>query len=829
MSAAQTSVRKNKSVFVKLRTFSKLSFLIGAQASPLAFQRRFGAKKNARLRFKLKANETLVRAFALMASEMLALQSVTFLVQILKNEKILKLIIASAQVKRLSICALLLVGVSWCAEAYAQTNQPPRANQPETNQPPANQPGETPQKNQTQAEEKSVAEEPRVAEEVTVTASRTETRTSETPASVVVLSAEDLQTSAAIGVDERLRQVAGFQLFRRAGTRTANPTTQGASLRGIGASGASRASVLYDGVPLNDAFGGWIYWGRVARAGVERIEVLRGGASDLYGGAALSGVVAIEPKRVRRDDSFVYQFEGSIGNQTTPEASLFTGVSFGKWQASFDGEAFKTDGFILVDKLERGQVDTPAGVNRAGGNLTLERDEIRLPFGGGNYTGRSFVRASYYAEGRANGTALQTNATRLRGVTFGLDFNLPVVGQTRARLYGNTQNYRQSFSAIDANRASESLTRTQRVPSEAIGLSLQSARPLGSRTTVVAGVDARRVRGRSDEIIFVGQRPTTDVSAGGSERTNGVFATAIVRANQQVIFNLGARYDAWRNYDARSSSVSILNPNVRTATDFSVRRETAFSPRASVLYKATTRISLIASASRAFRQPTLNELYRTFRIGNIVTQANEDLRAERLSSGEAGASFASNNNRFNARGVTFISDVARPVANVTLNVAPNLITRRRQNLGRTRARGFEFDADTRLTSNVTISGSYLFADARVREFPANRALEDLRLPQVPRHQATLQARYVNPRFLTLAIQARAATRQFDDDLNQFSLNRFLTADLFAARRVRRNMDLFIGVENFTNSKIETARTPLVTYAVNSPLVRIGVRLMSSFK
>ena len=104
-----------------------------------------------------------------------------------------------------------------------------------------------------------------VADEVTVTATRTERRLADTAASVVVLSSEELESTAAGTIDDALRQVPGFSLFRRSGSRFANPTIQGVSLRGLGASGASRALVLADGIPLNDPFGGWIYWGRVPR------------------------------------------------------------------------------------------------------------------------------------------------------------------------------------------------------------------------------------------------------------------------------------------------------------------------------------------------------------------------------------------------------------------------------------------------------------------------------------------------------------------------------------------------------------------------------------
>src|SRR5436853_1311640 len=135
-----------------------------------------------------------------------------------------------------------------------------------------------------------------LSEQVTVTATRTETRLGETAASIATLSSTDSSTTAAMTLDDTLRQVPGFTLFRRSGSRTANPTSQGVSLRGVGASGASRAVVLVDGVPLNDPFGGWIYWNRVPRTSLNSIEVLRGGASSLYGSDALGGVINISTR-----------------------------------------------------------------------------------------------------------------------------------------------------------------------------------------------------------------------------------------------------------------------------------------------------------------------------------------------------------------------------------------------------------------------------------------------------------------------------------------------------------------------------------------------------
>ena len=97
-----------------------------------------------------------------------------------------------------------------------------------------------------------------VMEAVTVTATRSERRTGDVPASVNLLSREDIKQSPAMVADDVLRQIPTFSLFRRTSSLASHPTTQGVSLRGIGPSGVSRTLVLLDGVPFNDPFGGWV-------------------------------------------------------------------------------------------------------------------------------------------------------------------------------------------------------------------------------------------------------------------------------------------------------------------------------------------------------------------------------------------------------------------------------------------------------------------------------------------------------------------------------------------------------------------------------------------
>jgi outer membrane receptor protein involved in Fe transport len=651
---------------------------------------------------------------------------------------------------------------------------------------------------------------PGFAERVTVTAARTETRLAETAASVVVLGEDELESAAALTSDDVLRQVPGFQLFRRTSSRAANPTAQGVSLRGVGASGASRAVVLYDGVPLNDPFGGWVYWGRVPREGLGRVEVLRGAASSLYGSGALGGVVQFVPRKTAETQ---LRFETSYGTQRTADASLYASTLQRGWELALSAQTFSTGGYVLVDERERGRVDTHAASRNAYGELYVGRDLAR-----GLHL---FARPSHYGESRRNGTPQQFNRTHVRQLAAGATWETSGAGLFDLRAHASAQVFDQSFTAVAAGRASETLTRLQRVPAQGSGLSVQWSRAAGARQALVAGFDWSEARGASDELVYVAGRPSSLIGAGGRARTVGFYARDAVRVTDRLVVTPGARLDRWRNYRAQQTTRALTG--AASTNSFAERTETAFSPQLAAVFKLSDALSLNATVARAFRAPTLNELYRSFRVGNVVTLAEENLRAERLTSVEAGLLYNSTRRGTAARAGVFWMDVTRPVANVTLSVTPALITRQRRNLGRTRSRGFEFEFEQRLGHGWTASAGYLFVDPRVASFPVEVALEGRRLPQVARQQLSFQMRYAGRSPLTFALQGRASSAQFDDDQNLLRLGGYFSLDAFLARRLGRGVEIFAAAENLNGQRYDVGRTPVLTLGPPA-FVRVGLRL-----
>ncbi|MGH9647015.1 MAG: TonB-dependent receptor, partial [Bryobacteraceae bacterium] len=503
--------------------------------------------------------------------------------------------------------------------------------------------------------------------------------------------------------------------------------------------------------------------------------------------------------------------ETSYGNERTPDLSLWTGSRAGKWDYSATTEMFRTDGFVLVPVPYRGPVDTKANVEDATVYARIGRE---LP-----HKGRVFFRGNYFTEYRHNGTFLQTNDTTLGEGAGGLDQPLGNNDSLSLRIYGDAETYHQTYSSIASGRVSETLTDKQHVPEQVVGGGAQWTHLLGESQTIIAGMDLSEVIGASQDVFFTGKNQAQTGS--GRQRALGWFGEDIFHCPKWTVI-AAARVDDWSNFQGQTLVIPVSGPP--SLTQFADRRKLAFNPRLSVLRALNEHVSITGSAYRAFRAPTLNELYRPFRVGAILTLNNPLLTAERLTGAEAGMSIAGWNRRLQVRGTFFWSDIVDPVENVTIQTNPTI--NQKENLGRTRSRGVELEGVLRLRSDIQITAGYVYTEATVLSYPGNPGgvdLVGLDVPQVPRSAFTWEARYWNPSRLFASVQGRFIGRQFDDDLNTLPLDRFYTMNFEVGRAVNRHVEVFLAAENFTNQRYQVARTPVVT--VGPPiLARVGLRL-----
>ena len=650
----------------------------------------------------------------------------------------------------------------------------------------------------------------RVEQTLTVTATRTPLTLRNIPSAVSVLGEQELAQSPAFTVDDLLRRIPAFSLFRRSSSLVAHPTSQGVSLRGIGPSGVSRTLVLWDGTPLNDPFGGWVYWSQLDKTSLERIEVVPGGSSSLYGSAALGGVIQAFSKAPQKSRFELDVRGGSLG---TGRADLLGSFGGERWSGLVSGTVFHTDGYHVVAPGDRGPVDVPA--NSRG--YALRSAAFHQPGGGSQAT----VRLEHFAEDRGNGTLLRENATgvtRLRGLYRRKD------GRGREwqlSAYGLSQTFDSSFTAVPSHRRSEFLTREQRVPSRGAGGSLQWTGLLGQRHLVTSGADWQWVRGHSRETGYRSGRPAQFQVLGGSQQLGGVYLQDLMTLAPRWQLQLGARLDGWFNHDAVRDQVPLPS-GTPTSLEFPRRGGGMLSPRGGVSFHATESLTFRGAAYRSFRAPTLNELYRGFRVGNVVTLANQNLRPETLRGAEAGLDWYAGT-KVTGRLTAYWNGLSQAISNITLETTPALITRQRQNVGRVRARGLDADLALRLNRDWRVRGGYLLADSTFGRFPENPGVESNRLPQVPRHRLTASLNYDRPAILSAFLLARFAGLQFDDDRNLRPLANAALLDLQVSRRMHRNLVLTFAVENLLDRQVPVSRTSVL--GIGAPrMISSGLRL-----
>ena len=671
-----------------------------------------------------------------------------------------------------------------------------------------------------------------LSETITVTAARTEQLTRNVAASVNLLERDDIMRSPAVVADDVLRQIPTFSLFRRTSSLAAHPTAQGVSLRGIGPSGVSRTLVLLDGTPFNDPFGGWVYWTRVPLGSAERIEVVDGSSSSAYGNYAMGGVINIVTVPPARR---TVEIRSQYGNRSTPKMDLSASDVWGKLRASFDGSIFSTGGYPIVASGERGLVDNKAAVNFR--NFMLRTQYEISP------RVHAFARAGYFREERDNGKAStidgkeEANDTTWKTASGGVRLRMPDESDLQLSVFTDFARFRSNFLAVPAvtpPRSIGRMTLDQRVPTTGVGGMAQWSRAFGTRQFFTAGLDWRWVDGDSEENgldAVTGTQVTLARISGGTQRSTGLYVQDLITAAPNLTLTLAARIDRWRNYDGHNLETNVPSgtPTANHRPSLPDRDDTVASPRVAALYHVSNWLSVWGDLGWGFRAPTLNELYRQFRVGLVLTLANNQLGPERLVGGDVGIRIVPTSN-ISWRTTWFDNRVKDPVSNVTLTQVGQNVTQQRQNLGRTHVSGVQTDLEYRLGSSYRISGAYLYGRARVTAFAANPGLIGKSLPQVPRHRGSVQFVYANPRYFTAAIGLQAIGRQFDDDVNmrgvpgrtEPGLPGYAVIEISASRAIGRNVELFAGAQNLFDREYFVGTLPTT---IGTPrLVHGGLRL-----
>ena len=645
---------------------------------------------------------------------------------------------------------------------------------------------------------------PAAVETVVVTAARLPPAPGDAAFSIVQLTPQQLQAENRL--DLALGQVPGVGLFRRTSSAAENPTTQGISIRQIGPSAASRALVTLDGVPQNDPFGGWVIWTQLPPEALEGAQVVRGAGAGPYGSGALTGVIALD--ELSRPGAV--NIDASGGSESEQRGAFAAVQSLGRNSSLFlSASGEHSDGWVPVFGAA-GAADDALTLNDYNGAARIQTDLGPAVMA---------IHAGAYHEDRSAGLV------GANSVATGEDTSITFTAQPSStqlgwRLQGwfRHSNLSNTSVSVPASRAFTTPSNNQyATPANGFGGN-GAVRGEAGNLTWEAGADIRRDSGQDEEqFSYVGTAFTKNRLAGGDELIMGGYVEATWLSGPWLITG-GGRLDGWWTTNGHRIETAIATGAVTFQQLPPDRSGDVPSGRLAIKRELTDDIYARVAGYTGFRVPTLNELYRPFRVGNQITEANPALTPERLYGVEGGLGGHEGGLVWDVTG--FYNRLQNAVTNVTVFTGPGLdpafpdagtvaaggTILQRQNAGTINAYGVEADATYDVSPRLNLRAAADYTHSVVNGGTAAPQLTGLQPAQAPRFTLTAGFDWKAVSKLGLHGDLRYESTRFDDDLNTHPLAPGVTVTARADWSFTKSLQLFVEAHNLFDTRIQTANT-----------------------
>ncbi|MES2492923.1 MAG: TonB-dependent receptor [Pseudomonadota bacterium] len=603
----------------------------------------------------------------------------------------------------------------------------------------------------------------------------------------VVVDRDRLLATSSGRLEDALSAVAGVQQFRRSDSRSSNPSAQGLTLRALGGNATSRTLVLLDGVPMADPFFGYIPLSAIAPETLASARVTRGGGAGAFGAGAVAGTIDLAS--AGPDDLGLLRASALVDDRGETELSASLAPRLGEGFAVVSGRWDRGRGFWTTPESQRDPLS------------------VRARYDSWSVGLRAVARLSDQIEVQGRLAAFDDQRTlRFAGAdsrSQGQDASIRVVGhgawQFEALGYVQAREFASIVVSSNPAAAFRKTLDQFATPSTGLGGKLELRPPVGGGHLLRLGADLRIADGSEAEAAY--STATGLVTArrrmGGRNTDLGLYLEDDWSFGPLVLTG-GVRADRW----------SIMRGFFREAApDSTVTTDNAYPGRSGWdvtlrgggVVQATRSLAVRASAYSGVRQPTLNELYRSFTVFPVVTRANENLRNEKLEGYEAGIDFSP------ARWATFTvtafdNRIRHAIANVTIGT--NL--RQRQNVGAVRSRGVELGAGLRL-GTLSLDASYAYTDAKMQAGGISADLDGKRPAQTPRHAASGTLAWAPRDGWRLATTVRHIGAQFEDDLQTNILPPATTVDAYAEVPLGSGFAVVLRGENLLDEEVVTRK------------------------
>ncbi|HTN50042.1 MAG TPA: TonB-dependent receptor [Burkholderiaceae bacterium] len=689
-------------------------------------------------------------------------------------------------------------------------------------------------------------------QDVVVTASRSDVLLADMPLYTTIIHRQDIERSPAQTLDQLLRQIPGVNLGG-APYFVTDPTGNQIRMRGTT---NSKVLVLLDGMPVLDPFYTTVQWFKVPLTSIERVEVIRGGNSSLWGNMAVAGVVNIV-SRVPRDN-------GGAGSATYGSMNTATGSASKNFRPNdalginVSADLLKTAGYQTTpsEYLSSfpGKGDSSATIWNA-----------RLGFYFDPTPDLSaYIRGGYHQQDQdIGGYTYGTNLQKSPDIAAGLTKSFGDSGQLSMNAWmqyvGFDKNngaacYLQSATNCNTTAVTAPLVQYANShdwnPYREVGASGVYALRLGSWLRgLQLGVDYRMLFGQDYSTTY--NRPTTTDGAAttinrtnfgqGQQQFSGVFAQFQMLPLENLQVTLGVRYDYWTNTEgvALMTRYSGGKPGATLGGDVPDSNKGQFDPALAARYAVSEDIDIRGAVYKSFRAPGLNNLYRSFSSTTSITIANPFLFPETMTGGEIGGDFRTAKMEVNA--TAFIYDIQNLIASYrVLNAAtapPQVIAicgptlancpatvNFNTNAQDGRSYGLELAGRYNLTPTISADAAYMYTRSYYTASSVGDPLGN-QLGAVPTNLFTAGLTWQTAPAWQNFIGLRYTGGMYLDVNHTIPQGGFVVVNLSTSYRVNSNIELFGNIVNLFNEKYsDSATTSASSKTLGMPFaLNVGVR------
>lgn len=612
-------------------------------------------------------------------------------------------------------------------------------------------------------------------------------------------SREEILEASPRSIDEMLATEPAFSLYRRQSAIFGNPTSAGVSLRNTGATAASRTLVLLDGIPQNDPFGAWVNWARYDALTLESARIVSSAPALLWGNQASAGVIQLNgasPFDERHSFRLAGGSHGSMGASTAHAMSNEERTR----AVSFAAFGFHTDGFFALNETQRGAVDR---------RLETEFFGEEIKFAWLLAPGVTLEpKFSHYYEHRSNGTELSENSTDA------FDFSLRLTSEDaavswQAVAWHQRREFESIFTSVSDDRSFESIALNQfDVPGLGTGGAWSAAWGDEEAWSFQSGADFRWLSGETNEDVGIFRRR----EAGGEQWLVGVFVGSAWRMSERDRFQINVRADHWAIDEGRRIETSLASGALLRDDRYEDRNGVEPSASLEWIHEMPRDVESRVALGSGFRLPTLNELYRPFRVRDDIVEANAELDPERFLNAEAGLDWKANDEwKFGA--AVFHHWISDAIANVPVtdpaklkDLFPTLPSGGtgsvRDNVDEARVAGFEGSAEWLPHESVTLALRGLWSKTEFSSSPDQPLLEGKPFPQSPDLRVIADAEWSVLEGVSLFGGVEYGASQFDDALATRVIPDYTSVRLGVMRKIG-NATLQVRMENLFDEEIVT--------------------------